>query len=104
MVVIRLARVGAKHEPKYRVTVADKKFAATKRFIEVVGHFNPSPRGKDVGLQLDMDKINGWIKKGAQPSERVHSLIRKFTGAPSTYVPKPASAPKKEKAAAAPKA
>lgn len=103
MVVIRLARVGAKHEPKYRVTVADKKFAATKRFIEVVGHFNPTPRGKDVGLQLDMDKINDWIKKGAQPSERVHSLIRKFTGAPSTYVPTK-TAPKKEKAAAAPKA
>jgi small subunit ribosomal protein S16 len=77
MVVIRLARFGSKHEPKYRVTVADKKFAATKRFIEVVGHFNPSPRGKEQGLVLEMDKINDWIKKGAQPSETVRSLIRK---------------------------
>jgi small subunit ribosomal protein S16 len=77
MVVIRLARFGAKHEPKYRVTVADKKFAATKRFIEVVGYFNPAPRGKEQGLTLDMVKINDWIKKGAQPSETVRSLIRK---------------------------
>ena len=82
MVVIRLARVGTKHEPKYRVTVADKKFHATKRFIEVVGHFNPTPRGKEKGLHLELDKIDSWIKKGAQPSERVRSLIRKFSAAP----------------------
>jgi small subunit ribosomal protein S16 len=81
MVVIRLARVGTKHEPKYRVTVADKKFHATKRFIEVVGHFNPTPRGKDKGLHLELDKIDAWIKKGAQPSERVRSLMRKFQAA-----------------------
>lgn len=81
MVVIRLARVGTKHEPKYRVTVADKKFHATKRFIEVVGHYNPSPRGKEAGLHLELDKIDSWIKKGAQPSETVRSLIRKFQGA-----------------------
>ena len=81
MVVIRLARVGTKHEPKYRVTVADKKFHATKRFIEVVGHYNPTPRGKEKGLHLEIDKIDSWIKKGAQPSETVRSLIRKFKGA-----------------------
>lgn len=77
MVVIRLARFGSKHEPKYRVTVADQRFAATKRFIEVVGYYNPSPRGKEQGLSLDMEKINSWIKKGAQPSETVRSLIRR---------------------------
>lgn len=78
MVVIRLARFGTKHLPQYRVTVADQKYAATGRFIEVVGHYNPRPQGKSVGLTLDMDKINGWIGQGAQPTERVRSLIRKF--------------------------
>ncbi len=78
MVVIRLARFGTKHLPRYRVTVADQKYAATGRYIEVVGHFNPKPLGKDVGLALEMEKINSWIKKGAQPTERVRGLIRKF--------------------------
>lgn len=80
MVVIRLARFGTKHEPKYRVTVADQRFAATGRFIEIVGHFNPAPRGKEQGLNLDMDKINSWVKKGAQPSETVRSLMKKYQG------------------------
>lgn len=78
MVVIRLARFGTKHLPKYRVTVADQKYAATGRYIEIVGHYNPRPLGKDVGLSLEMDKINAWIAKGAQPTERVRSLMRKF--------------------------
>lgn len=78
MVVIRLARFGTKHVPQYRVTVADQKYAAKKRFIEVVGTFNPRPAGKPADVKLDMERINAWIKKGAQPSERVRSIIRKF--------------------------
>ena len=78
MVVIRLARFGKKHYPVYRVTVADQKYAATGRFLEVVGEFNPSPRGQEKGLNLDMEKINAWIKKGAQPTDRVKSLMRKY--------------------------
>ena len=58
MVVIRLARFGTKHLPKYRITVADQKYAATGRYIEVVGQYNPRPQGKDVPLKLEMDKIN----------------------------------------------
>jgi small subunit ribosomal protein S16 len=78
MVVIRLARFGTKHVPKYRITVADQKYAATGRFLEVVGVYNPKPMGKDQELILDMAKIQTWMKKGAQPTERVRSLIRKF--------------------------
>lgn len=76
MVVIRLARFGSTHRPKYRVTVADSRKAATKKFIEVIGHFNPSPSGNDKGLVLDLDKANDWIKKGAQPSDRVKKLLK----------------------------
>jgi len=78
MVVIRLARFGTKHIPRYRVTVADQKYAAKGRFLEVVGQYNPAPEGKDKELSLDVEKINYWIKQGAQPTERVRSLIRKF--------------------------
>jgi small subunit ribosomal protein S16 len=77
MVVIRLARFGSKHNPQYRVTVADKRYAATGRFLEVVGNFNPSAEGKAVALDLKLDRINHWVKQGAQPTERVQVLIKK---------------------------
>ncbi|OFZ18379.1 MAG: 30S ribosomal protein S16 [Bdellovibrionales bacterium RBG_16_40_8] len=78
MVVIRLARFGKKHLSLYRVTVADQKYAATGRYLEIVGHFNQIPKGKDVGLTLKMDRVNHWIKLGAKPTERVMGLIRKY--------------------------
>lgn len=77
MVVIRLARVGSTKRPKYRVTVADSRRQANGRFIEVIGSYNPSPMGKDPGLVLDMPKVKEWIGKGAQPTKRVQSLIKK---------------------------
>jgi len=77
MVVIRLARGGATHRPKYRITVADSRRWAGGKFIEVVGHFNPFPQGQDKELVMDLEKVNAWIAKGAQPSQRVKSLIKK---------------------------
>lgn len=79
MVVIRLARVGSTHRPKYRVNVADQRKAATGKYIETVGTYNPFPQGQDLGLTLDIEKINSWIGKGAQPTNRVKSLIKKFS-------------------------
>lgn len=76
MVVIRLARGGSKKRPKYRITVADSRQWLNGKFIEVIGNFNPSPRGQEQKLVLDLDKANAWIKNGAQPTERVRSLIR----------------------------
>lgn len=81
MVVIRLARFGAVHSPKYRITVADQRRAATGKFIDILGHYNPSPKGQEQGLSMDMDKIKDWIGKGAQPTKRVLHLIKKFEGA-----------------------
>lgn len=77
MVVIRLARFGKKHNPKYRVTVADHRRWLGGKCIEVVGHYNPTPKGKEKAWEVDMAKIEDWIKKGAQPSDRVKSLLRK---------------------------
>lgn len=77
MVVIRLARLGAKKRPKYRVTVADSRYFRNGRFIEVVGHYNPNPRGQEKEITLDLDKVKDWVQKGAQPTARVKTLIKK---------------------------
>lgn len=82
MVVIRLARFGAKNSPRYRVTVADSRRWVKGKFIEVIGHFNPTPEGKEVGLAIDMEKANEWIRKGAQPSDTVKSLLKKAQNSP----------------------
>lgn len=77
MVVIRLARFGKKHSPRYRITVADSRRWLGGKFIEVIGHYNPNPSGQEKEFSCDMEKVQSWIAKGAQPSERVRSLIRK---------------------------
>jgi len=75
-VVIRLARTGSKHEPRYRVTVADSRRYVTSKCIEVVGHYNPVASGAEKKVELDMDKVNAWIKKGAQPTLRVKHVMK----------------------------
>jgi len=77
MVVIRLARLGAKKRPKYRVTVADSRFFRNGRFIEILGHYNPNPRGQEQEVTLDLEKVQSWVSKGAQPTDRVKRLIQK---------------------------
>ena len=77
MVVIRLARLGAKKRPKYRVTVADSRFFRNGRFIEILGHYNPNPRGQEQEVTLDFEKVQSWVSKGAQPTDRVKKLIQK---------------------------
>lgn len=75
-VVIRLARTGAKHNPKYRITVADSRRYATGKHLEVIGTYVPTPQGKDVKVVIDMDKFNSWVQKGAQPSDRVKYVVK----------------------------
>lgn len=76
MVVIRLSRVGATHTPKYRVTVADSRRPTCGKFIEIVGTYNPNPRGKEKEVELNLEKVNEWISKGAQPTDRVKKIIK----------------------------
>ena len=83
MVVIRLNRMGSKKRPKYRITVADSRYWRGGRFLEVIGNFNPHPRGQEQKLTLDMAKAEAWIAQGAQPTERVRSLIRMHKAAPA---------------------
>lgn len=73
MLVIRLTRVGKKNTPAFRVVVADKKRSAKRKFIEILGHYNPSINPKTV--VINKEKALGWIKKGAQPSDTVLNLM-----------------------------
>jgi small subunit ribosomal protein S16 len=71
---IRLARVGSKKNPIYRVVVADQRSPRDGKFIEIVGRYNPQTDPSTI--DLDADKIRDWIAKGAQPSESVRRLMK----------------------------
>jgi small subunit ribosomal protein S16 len=71
---IRLARVGSKKNPIYRVVVADSRSPRDGRFIEIVGRYNPQTQPSTI--DLDAEKIADWISKGATPSESVKRLMR----------------------------
>jgi small subunit ribosomal protein S16 len=76
MVKIRLSRGGAKGRPFYHIIVADQRAARDGRNIERVGFFNPVAAGKDVRLQLDTERVNAWVAKGAQLSDKVRVLLK----------------------------
>jgi small subunit ribosomal protein S16 len=70
---MRLARVGSKKNPIYRVVVADSRSPRDGRFIEIVGRYNPQTDPSTI--ELDEDKVRGWLEKGAQPSDSVRRLL-----------------------------
>ena len=74
-VEIRLKRMGAKKAPFYRVVVADSRYPRDGRFIEELGHYNPTTN--PVEIKIDVEKAQTWIKNGAQPTETVKSLLKK---------------------------
>src|SRR5215813_7195202 len=74
--VIRMARAGTKKRPVYHIVVADKRSPRDGRFIERLGHFNPLlPKDKAERLVWNLDKVKDWMKKGAQPSDRVMRFL-----------------------------
>ncbi len=75
MLAIRLTRLGAKKRPFYRIVVAEKRGKRDGRFIEIVGHYNPCR--ETLELKLNHERIQHWLKCGAQPTETVRNLIRK---------------------------
>jgi small subunit ribosomal protein S16 len=74
MLMIRLARFGAKKKPTYRVVVIEKERARDGRSLEVVGFYNPVSNPATV--RLDHERINYWIKSGAKPSDTVARLLK----------------------------
>lgn len=83
MVTIRLTRRGAKNQPFYHVVVTDSRRRQGGSSLELVGFFNPVARGKDTRIKLDLDRIEHWVKLGAQQSDRVRSLVTAYRKQPS---------------------
>ena len=73
MLSIRLARIGKKKMPFYRVVVIDKRRPRNGRFVEIVGTYDPLKKPAEV--KLNAERINYWLGHGAQPSDTVRSLL-----------------------------
>jgi small subunit ribosomal protein S16 len=73
-VKLRLARVGSKKNPIYRVVAADSRSPRDGRFIEIVGRYNPQTEPSTI--ELDEAKVRDWLSKGAQPTESVARLLK----------------------------
>ncbi len=81
MVTIRLARGGAKKRPYYKIIVADRRRATNGKFIEHVGFYNPLATAKEEKIRVDNERVQYWLSKGAQPTERVAALLKQATAA-----------------------
>ena len=78
MVVIRLARGGAKKRPFFNVVVADSRNARDGRFVERVGFYDPkAPAGRE-SLRIDLERLDYWKSKGAKPSDTVQRLVKQY--------------------------
>ena len=91
MVVIRMARGGAKKRPFYNIVVTDSRSRRDGRFIERVGFYNPIATANEEALRLQLDRISYWQERGAKLSDTVSGLVKRGAA--------PAKAPKAPKAA-----
>jgi small subunit ribosomal protein S16 len=90
MLVIRLRRTGSKKRPYFRVVVTDSRSARDSSFVEVLGFYNP--RTKPETLELNRERLEHWVKQGAQPSDTVRTLVSRMPApAPAVPAEQPAS-------------
>ena len=76
MVVVRLAKSGAKKNPYYFITVADSRKPRDGGYIERLGFFNPSAKGSEERLRFNLDRFDHWVSQGAQASDKVSELVK----------------------------
>ena len=101
MVVIRLARGGAKARPFFNIVVADKRTRRDGRFIERIGFYNPIAKSHEESIRIAQGRLSYWRGVGAQASPTVERLIRQAAAAGDTSAtPAAATAPQAEPAAA----
>ena len=93
-VSIRLRREGTKNRPYYKVVVADRRSPRDGKFIEIIGAYDPKKPGHN--STLNIDRVEYWISKGAQPSDTVRSLIKKNKKATTTAAPAAKAEPKEQ--------
>ncbi|NPV83112.1 MAG: 30S ribosomal protein S16 [Candidatus Aminicenantes bacterium] len=75
MIKLRLIRFGARKKPSYRIVAIDSQRARQSRTLDTLGYYNP--RTEPLEFKIDLEKVDYWLKKGAQPSETVNSLINR---------------------------
>ena len=83
MVKIRLARAGAKKRPFYHLVAADSRSPRDGRFIERLGFFNPIAVGGEVRLRVNTERVDHWVARGAQLTERAAKLVGEARAEPS---------------------
>jgi small subunit ribosomal protein S16 len=93
MVVIRLARGGAKKRPFYNIVVTDSRSRRDGRFIERVGFYNPIATANEEGLRLSTERISYWQDRGAKLSDTVAGLVKRGAGAGKAVTPAAPAAP-----------
>ena len=93
MLVVRMRKAGSKKRPFFRVVVTDSRAARDSSFVEIVGNYNP--RTKPAKVQIDRERINYWVGKGAKLSDTVRTLLARHLSAPApdASAGKPAAAP-----------
>jgi small subunit ribosomal protein S16 len=78
MVRIRLARRGCKKSPFFQIVAAEQKSPRDGCFLKILGSYNPSARGQEKSIILDLNAVDLWISQGAQCSDTVRDLIKKY--------------------------
>jgi small subunit ribosomal protein S16 len=86
MLAIRLRRTGSKKRPFFRVVVTDSRTARDSSFVEVLGFYNP--RTKPETLRINRERLDHWLKSGAQPSDTIRTLVARM---PPAAAPAPAT-------------
>ena len=77
MVKIKLIRMGAKKKPSYRIVIMDAKKSVKSSYLDLLGTYNPLEIDESKIIQLDEEKTLVWLKKGAQPTDKTRSLLKK---------------------------
>jgi small subunit ribosomal protein S16 len=81
MLAIRMRRVGSKKRPFFRLVVARSEAARDGSFLEIVGSYYP--RAKPAKIEVDRERVNHWVSKGARPSDTVRTLIARHLPPPA---------------------
>ncbi|MEW4528278.1 MAG: 30S ribosomal protein S16 [Maioricimonas sp. JB045] len=98
---IRMKRLGRKHRPYYRICVMDSRSPRDGKTIEEIGTYDPMIRDKSQRVSLKLERVDHWLSVGAQPTEKVAVLIRKFKESDwgETKSPPPMTPPQEKKPA-----
>lgn len=89
---IRLQVRGRRHHRKYRIVVAEEAARRDGKHVEILGYYNPQPRGQDIKCEIDLDRAEYWKGVGAKPTETVAGLIRKARRGEEKFVVREAKA------------